>query len=74
MVDAEPCAQCEHPFDPHAMIATSGEPADGGIVLCPVVGCECFATWGLNNGPAKFVPDRFQIAALRERVQQPSQE
>jgi hypothetical protein len=74
MVDEESCMQCGHPFDPHAMIATSGVPADGGIMLCPVVDCECFATWGLDNGPAKVVPDRFEVAAIRERIQHPDQQ
>ncbi len=69
MVAGELCGQCGHPFDPHAVIATTGEPTDGGIMLCPVVGCECYATWGMNGGPAKWIPDRAEVAALRESVQ-----
>jgi hypothetical protein len=67
--DEEMCPQCGHASDPHALIATTGDPSDGGIMLCPVVGCECFATWGIDGGPAKLVPDRAAIAALREQTQ-----
>lgn len=71
MGDDQTCQQCGHAFDPHAMIATTGDAADGGIMLCPVLDCECFGTWGLNNGPAKVIPDRADIAELRERIQHP---
>jgi hypothetical protein len=41
-------------------------------MLCPVTGCECFATWGLNGGQARHVPDRAEIAVLREQIQRGS--
>jgi hypothetical protein len=65
----ESCRQCGHPFDPHAVISTTGDPADGGIVLCPLPGCECYATWGLDGGPARVIPDRVEVELLRERIQ-----
>jgi hypothetical protein len=71
--DDKVCEQCGHPFDPHALIATTGEPRDGGVMLCPIPGCECYATWGLDGGPATHVPDRAEVAALREQVQRPAQ-
>jgi hypothetical protein len=73
VVDEELCEQCGHPYDPHAIVATSEDVAGGGIMLCPVVGCECFGTWGVDDGPVSFVPDRFEIAAIRERIQHPNQ-
>jgi hypothetical protein len=63
------CQQCRHAFDPHVMVATTGEAADGGVMLCPVPGCECYGTWGLDGGPTARIPDRFEVAALREQVQ-----
>ena len=63
------CQQCGHAFDPHAVISTTGEASDGGIILCPVAGCGCYATWGLNGSPAKRIPDLLEVEAIRERVQ-----
>jgi hypothetical protein len=41
------CSQCGHLNDPHLMVATTGDPLDGGARLCPEEGCECFATWNV---------------------------
>jgi hypothetical protein len=68
-VTSEQCQQCGHPFDPHAIIATTGEHLDGGIVLCPEPGCECFMTWGENGMPPVHVPGPEEIAQLRRTVQ-----
>ena len=65
----EQCQQCQHPFDPHAVIATTGDPMDGGIMLCPEPECLCFMTWGLHGGPAKLVPDDAVIGRLRRKLQ-----
>ena len=73
MAAVESCRQCGHPFDPHAVIATTGEASDGGIILCPVLGCECYATWGLGGGSAKRILDRFEVEVIRERVQRKPQ-
>jgi hypothetical protein len=67
--NAEFCEPCGHLFDPHVLIATTGEPADGGVMFCPVEGCECVATWGMEGGPAKYVPSPEEIASLRMWVQ-----
>lgn len=66
----ETCEQCGHPFGPHAVVATSGNPIDGGIMLCPVPDCRCFSTWDTNAPGAKkkedvFVPAPAEIEALR---------
>ena len=63
------CQQCAHDFGPHSMIATTGNPMDGGIMLCPEPGCVCFSTWGAQGGPAKYIPDRFELEEIREYVQ-----
>jgi len=70
------CEQCGHPFNPHSLIATTGDPRNGGIILCPVPGCECYSTWGCavkgkdkKAPPPERIPDRFEIAHLREVIQ-----
>jgi len=74
--EGEPCGKCTHPFDIHALIATTGDPLEGGIILCPVKDCECYATWGCaitgdkTSPPPKRIPDRFEIANLRESLQE----
>lgn len=72
----DPCGKCHHEFDFHVLIATSDDgPLGGGIILCPVMGCECYATWGVavkgdsQSDPPKSIPDRAEVAALRERIQ-----
>ena len=44
----EPCPQCQHPFDPHILVAM-GAPQDGGFILCPVEGCNCIGTWDVKG-------------------------
>lgn len=70
------CEQCGDPFDPHALLTTSddGDPMKGGIMLCPVPGCQCFSTWSPrfseeDEKVMPFVPDRARIEELRELVQ-----
>lgn len=68
------CSQCSHPFSPHHLIATTGDPLEGGIILCPEAGCECFSTWGASfdgqkSAKPKRIPDRFETAQLREIIQ-----
>lgn len=75
MTEGEPCPQCLDPFDDHAMIATTGDPMDGGIILCLVVLCRCFDTW-LPSHPdlaetAPFVPSPEEIDIMRFSLQSP---
>lgn len=57
------------------MVATTGDPKDGGVVLCPVQGCACYSTWSPSwpgkdtSTPPVHVPDRFELEMLREHVQ-----
>ncbi|WP_203906171.1 hypothetical protein [Rhizocola hellebori] len=69
MEDSELCLQCGHPFDPHAIISTTGDPVDGGIMLCPRVDCQCYSTWGLDGGEARRIPDRVEVEIIREQIQ-----
>lgn len=64
------CQHCGHDFDPHVLVAPE-DPMKGGIMICPVMNCECFSTWGVGKGskPSKDLPDRAEIAAIRERIQ-----
>lgn len=70
MSDAE-CVRCQHPWNPHAMIAFSGNPADGGIALCPVKGCQCLIVWrwAAYGRPPPNLPPSEVIARLREELQ-----
>lgn len=61
----DPCAQCGHPFNPHVVVATSGDPLAGGLIFCP--DCDCVSTWGVNNDrPPMPAPD--VVAAFRKAV------
>lgn len=45
-------------------------PAEGGIGLCPVPGCECFMTWSLEGyPPPPNVPEGEELAEIRRQVQ-----
>ena len=63
----ERCWLCGHPYPPHSLIATTTEPTEGGIILCPVPGCDCLSTWG----PVQKIPADAEVAALREELQRP---
>ncbi len=73
MSDDDLCGQCAHDMGPHAMLSLTGDPLDGGIMLCPVGGCQCFSTWSPSIGGEPTqpppIPDRALIEELRERVQ-----
>lgn len=62
---------CGHLFDPHVLIATTGDPMEGGIGLCPEDGCPCFSTWSTRGRPPETVhmlPDDM-VAQLRADIQ-----
>lgn len=64
------CQQCQHAFDPHVLVTTTGDPLDGGIILCPVPRCRCFGTWGTQAGRASVeVPDEVEVEVIRASVQ-----
>jgi len=56
MAEPDPCEVCEHPFDPHVLLAL--EPSEGGIIRCPEEDCECESTWspsGVDKPPSELV-------------------
>lgn len=58
------CGRCEHPDDDHALVATNAGPTPtGGVILCPDLGCQCYATWS--------VP---QLGATRKDVREPGEQ
>lgn len=69
MTDTEEHTACPHPFDLHSLISTTGEPMDGGIILCPHPGCDCYSTWGVMGMMPVHVPDAEETAELREALQ-----
>lgn len=69
----EPCPQCADDFDNHCVIMTTEQPpVIGGVVLCPVPGCECFSTWSKDGTHEKdiLVPPPDQLEQLRHAVQE----
>lgn len=62
------CTQCSHPFALHSVISPGHNPLEGGMVLCPVQGCPCYATWGVNGGPAPKVSPE-DVVRYRTAVQ-----
>ena len=70
------CATCPHDTNDHSLVAThNNDPLYGGVILCPVPGCECYATWsvppemGGHGREGLEIPDRFRLAQLREYIQ-----
>lgn len=67
----ESCRQCGHAFDPHALVPTSEDETEGGIILCPVMHCQCFATWALPGHEPRevYIPDVATINKIRRIIQ-----
>lgn len=43
------CIRCGHPFEPHLVIAFNiDDPCEGGLMKCPVEGCDCVLTVSFN--------------------------
>lgn len=59
------CGQCSHDFAPHALLVViESEPAPMGLIVCPVPGCACGATW--RAGAGRSTPE--QVAETRTLV------
>lgn len=70
VVDAgEPCPQCGHPFDDHPMAAIFDDVMDGGIIVCPVIGCQCVSTWGVKGRMKPAMPPQHVIDQVRAQLQ-----
>lgn len=67
------CSRCSHLFDPHLMVTTGSSPTEGGVMLCNVKGCLCYATWSApqlgSTRETIRVPDDDELADLRRRLQ-----
>jgi hypothetical protein len=64
------CDQCSHPLSLHALVSLEHNPMNGGIALCPVLHCPCFATWGVGeNSTPPIKPSDAEIERLRMAVQ-----
>lgn len=75
MDERKDCDQCGHPFDPHALISTDppGRAPRGGVILCPMMGCQCYATWsvpqlGTERGDVR-VPGTQELHEMRWMIQ-----
>jgi hypothetical protein len=63
--EARACGTCSHDLDPHALLLViEDDPAPMGLVVCPVPGCTCAATW--RAGAGRSTPE--QIAETRTLV------
>lgn len=67
------CDKCPHTNGPHLLVATTGDPRDGGVRLCHVKGCLCFATWSIPQlGSTKdsvTIPSMSEIEEMRATLQ-----
>jgi hypothetical protein len=45
----EKCEQCGHDWDPHIFVNSTGDPADGGIIVCPRKDCDCYSTFSVST-------------------------
>jgi hypothetical protein len=64
------CQQCQHLFDPHRVIATTGDPMEGGVMVCDVPECMCFSTWSVQNRPKPEVSpeEKAQWLAVKDML------
>ena len=72
--EGEPCPRCDHPSDPHLLVATTGDALAGGVIICPLRGCDCYATWAVPQAGGSYekltIPNALELAELRERLQE----
>ena len=59
------CGMCSHDHDEHVLLLViERDPAPMGLIVCPVPGCACAATW--RAGAGRSTPE--QIAETRTLV------
>jgi hypothetical protein len=71
MTDYGPCPDCEHHWGQHDLVATTGDPYEGGIILCPEPGCECYSTWSMDGKGKEsvFEPSFEEVDLIRADIQ-----
>lgn len=47
------CRECDHVFADHMLLNRSGDPFDGGDLVCPYDGCRCVSTLSISSGAAE---------------------
>ena len=52
---------CGHELDPHQMILVIETPLLAGVMVCPVQGCACWSTWGMNPNGRPSTPEQASI-------------
>lgn len=69
--EPELCTKCGHPFDPHLLVATRVDPAEGGIMICDEDGCTCLSTWALGDAPprAPALDQLYEVLGIDARVE-----
>jgi len=70
----DPCTICTHTLGPHVFFATDDAPSEdapsaGGLLICPLRGCNCVVLWGTATQPDAFVPSADSIARTRQFIQ-----
>lgn len=66
------CSHCSCDMGTHWLVATTSNPEDGGIMLCPTPGCTCYRTWayGPDKGPEDVtIPSDDDITYMRATLQ-----
>lgn len=63
------CNQCGHRIGDHSVVGLSGPIIRGGVILCPVKGCECQRVWGDDDPPSLETLTAETVAEVRDRLQ-----
>jgi hypothetical protein len=62
------CEGCPHDFDPHVVVATTGDPLQGGVMVCPEPECKCASTWAPEGTPRPAMPSQEELDKIREKI------
>jgi hypothetical protein len=65
-VSGPSCEKCGHLFGPHQVIALTGNPLEGGIILCP--DCGCLGTWAVGDNQPPELPAPEIIEQIRQQI------
>ena len=66
------CDRCPHDFDSHNLVTTGEDPTQGGVIICPHIGCACYATWDVPPYSTKEtirIPDEEELVLIRSLFQ-----
>lgn len=65
------CVQCDHLLGPHVTVTLKKDPTYGGLILCPLAGCQCVTPWAPEGHQPPPLPDLGTLLGIWQTVQQP---